>query len=125
LENIFIAIISAMATVIVAILGLLGSRKLNPKRLTNGDQSKLINTLKDTLAVQVERIKLLETAHQEQVELLGHKEEELRELRERVSRLEQLTIEQALLITQLQVFKRRGRPRNEGGDLQPDEHDRS
>lgn len=127
MENIFVALISAMATILVAIIGIFGSRKLNPskKTLSNADQSRLINTLKDTLNAQTERIKLLEAAHEIQVTQLANKDAEIRELRERVSKLEQLTIEQALIISQLQNPKRRVRLRNEGGDLHTDENDRA
>jgi len=100
LENIVIAIITSIATLLVALIGLSGSKKLS-KKTPPIDQTKLISTLKDTLIAQTERIRLLEAGHREQVEMIEAKEEEIIDLRRRVSNLEQLTIEQASIIAQL------------------------
>ena len=123
MENIAVAIITSIATLLVALIGLFGSKKLgyNKRPLSLGDQSKLISTLKDTLAAQTERIKLLEAAHVEQIAILAAKEEEIIDLKRRVSNLEQLTIEQAFTIRQLQTRRRHLPVKHEGGEANTDE----
>ena len=124
MENIVVAIITSIATLLVALIGLLGTRKLT-KKPQKVDQAELISTLKDTLIAQTERIRLLEAAHVEQIAMLEIKEEEIMDLKRRVSNLEQLTIEQAFIIRQLQP-KRRGRlPDPEGGEVNRNEDDRT
>lgn len=123
MENIVVAIITSIATLLVALIGLFGTKRLSKKSPI--DQSKLIATLKDTLAAQTERIRLLETAHEEQLAMLEAKEEEITDLKRRVSNLEQLTIEQAFIISQLQSKRRTRLPHKEGGETNTDEDDRT
>lgn len=103
-----IAIITSIATLLVALLGLFSSKKLSKKGPPPMDQAKLITTLKDTLIAQTERINLLEAGHREQIGMIEAKENEIIDLKRRVSNLEQLTIEQASIIAQLTSKKLRG-----------------
>jgi hypothetical protein len=124
MQEIIIAIISSGATLLVALIGLVGSKKFVRRPLTFGDQNKLIDTLKDTLLAQTERIKLLETAYTEQLAVIGARDEEILDLTRRVSNLEQLTVEQAFVISQLQGKRRVARTTNhEGGEVNKNEND--
>lgn len=128
LENIMIAIITSIATLLVAVIGLLGSKKFTTRKpISFSEQTKLIAALKDTLMVQTERIRLLEAAHAEQIIILEARDEEIKDLKRRVSNLETLTIEQALTIRQLPQIRRRVRrlPHTEGGEVNKNEDDRT
>jgi hypothetical protein len=123
MQDIVIALISSGATLLVALIGLAGSKKFVRRPLTFGDQNKLINTLKDTLLAQTERIRLLETAYTEQLSIIETRDDEVSDLKRRVSNLEQLTVEQALVISQLQGKRRTVRVTNhEGGEVNKNEN---
>jgi len=122
-----IAIITSIATLLVAIIGLLGSKKFTKKPISFNEQSKLISALKDTLIAQTERIRLLEASHAEQIIVLEARDEEIKDLKRRVSNLEQLTIEQAFTIRSLPQIRRRVKslPHTEGGEVNKNEDDRT
>lgn len=123
MENIVVAIIAGITSFLVALIGLFGGKKLGKKSSTI-NYKELVSTLKDTLMAQTERIKLLEDAHDEQIEKLKLKDDEIADLKRRVSNLEQLTVEQASIIIQLTKGTASRLPKHKGGEVNTDEDHR-
>jgi flagellar motility protein MotE (MotC chaperone) len=84
------AAVAAGATVIVAIIGVLGAKRLG----IGVSQEKLVATLKDLLEAQTQKITLLEEASIVDKQRIAS-------LEKRVDELEQLTIRQAQIIDSL------------------------
>jgi len=90
MPEIVAAALAAGATVIVALFGVLGARKLG----IGTQQEKLVSTLKDLLEIQNQKIAVLETAS-------VIDKQRIAVLEKRVDELEQLTIRQAQVIDSL------------------------
>jgi hypothetical protein len=130
MENIIIAAISGLVAILVAFISV--SRRLRasadstPADPETGEEGysifknhALIETLNNTVEAQTQQIEILRKIVDEQRVQLQAKDREISDLTIRVSNLEKLTIEQALIIRQLE--KVRGfkyRDHNEGGETQ-------
>ena len=90
MQEIVSAALAAGTTVIVALLGVLGARRLG----IGTQQDKLVATLKDLIEAQTQKISVLEAAS------LVDKQR-IASLERRVDELEQLTIRQAQVIDTL------------------------
>jgi hypothetical protein len=90
MPEIVAAALAAGATVIVALLGVLGARKLG----IGTQQDKLVATLKDLVEAQEQKITVLEAAS-----LID--KQRIAALEKRLDELEQLTIRQAQIIDSL------------------------
>lgn len=88
--EIFLALIALASTVISALVGLYGAKKLN----IGPNQERLVTTLKDVVAAQNLRIVQLEQSDKA-------KSEEISALRKEIADLRTLTIDQARTISQL------------------------
>jgi septal ring factor EnvC (AmiA/AmiB activator) len=131
-EQIIIAIIGGVVAVIVALVGMWSKLKQQTIEITEetADQAKitkrittdkLIETLNSTVGAQTKQIEILRAIVDEQRLELAEREREIEDLRERVSNLERLTVQQALLIGELEKSKGRVRrePRHsEGGETE-------
>jgi predicted RNase H-like nuclease (RuvC/YqgF family) len=127
MEQIIIAIIGGIVAVIVAIVGMWSK---NRQQLSSEDSedapapvttAKLIETLNSTVEAQTKQIDILRGIVDEQRLELAEREREIEDLRTRVSNLERLTVQQALLIGELEKSKGRIRrePRHsEGGETE-------
>jgi predicted RNase H-like nuclease (RuvC/YqgF family) len=126
-EQIIIAIIGGIVAVIVALVGMWSKAKQQitaPDKPTAVTNSQLIETLNSTVEAQTKQIEILRSIVDEQRLELAEREREIEDLRMRVSNLERLTVQQALLIGELEKSKGRVRrePRHsEGGET--DIHD--
>jgi len=131
-ENIIIAIITGIGAIIVAIIGVQQRRNtasISKNRAsiddeilsTKTDHARLIDTLNDTVEAQSNQIEILRKIVDEQRIQLKEKDLQLEELTKRVSKLEQLTIEQALVIRGLERSRGRRGQQNEGGETQAHE----
>lgn len=125
MEQIIIAIIGGVVAVIVALVGMWSKIKqqveTSPDRPTAVTNSQLIETLNSTVGAQTKQIEILRAIVDEQRLELAEREREIEDLRERVSNLERLTVQQALLIGELEKSKGRVRrePRHsEGGETE-------
>lgn len=116
MENIIIAIITGIVAIIVAIIGI--QQRKNTSNISKNTESinglglkspltqiKLIETLNSTVEAQNKQIEILRGIVDEQRIQLKEKDIQLIELTKRVSNLEQLTIEQALIIRGLERSK--------------------
>lgn len=86
----YAAIVAAIATVIVALIGLWGARKLG----IGDSQEQLVATLKDLVEAQSKKIAVLETAS-------NLDKGRIEQLEKRVDELEELTVRQAQVIDRL------------------------
>jgi uncharacterized coiled-coil protein SlyX len=132
-ENIIIAIITGIGAIIVATIGIQQRKNTNniAKNKTSADeyelehsssnQTKLIDTLNNTVEAQSKQIEILRGIVDGQRAQLLEKNEQLIELTKRVSNLEQLTIEQALVIRGLERSKGHRSTQHEGGETQEHE----
>lgn len=126
MENIVIAIIGGCVAIIVAIIGVWNKTKQRivgeePNSTPSVSTAKLVETLNRTVEAQAKQIEILRSIVDEQRLELAERERELVDLRERVSNLERLTVQQALTIGELEKAKGRVRrePRTtEGGETQ-------
>lgn len=125
MEQIIIAIIGGVVAVIVALVGMWSKVKQqvenSPDKPTAVTNSQLIETLNSTVGAQTKQIEILRAIVDEQRLELAEREREIEDLRERVSNLERLTVQQALLIGELEKSKGRVRrePRHsEGGETE-------
>lgn len=116
MEQVMVAIIGGIVAVIVAVIGV-WSKSRQSKTLDEGGETptvtttKLIETLNSTVEAQTKQIDILRGIVDEQRLELQEREREIEDLRERVSNLERLTVQQALLIGELE--KAKGRVRRE------------
>jgi predicted RNase H-like nuclease (RuvC/YqgF family) len=122
-EQIVIAIIGGIVAVIVAIVGMWSRAKQqissSPDKPTVATNSQLIETLNNTVEAQTKQIDILRAIVDEQRLELAEREREIEDLRNRVSNLERLTVQQALLIGDLEKSKGRVRSRHsEGGETE-------
>ena len=126
-ENILIAIITGIVAIIVASIGI--QQRRNTSNISKNTESidglninpiKLIETLNNTVDAQNKQIDILRGIVDEQRIQLKEKDDQLIELTKRVSNLEQLTIEQALIIRGLERSKGH-RTQHEGGETQEHE----
>jgi hypothetical protein len=125
MEQIIIAIIGGIVAVIVAFVGM-WSKIRQQDRASEGEEApvtteKLILTLNSTVEAQTKQIDILRGIVDEQRLELAEREKEIEDLRLRVSNLERLTVQQALLIGELEKSKGRVRrePRHsEGGETE-------
>jgi hypothetical protein len=90
MPEIVAAAFAAGATVIVALFGILGAKRLG----IGTQQDKLVSTLKDLVEAQTQKILVLEEASQ-------HDKNSIAALEVRVDELEQLTVRQAEVIDSL------------------------
>lgn len=127
MENILIAIITGIVAIIVASIGI--QQRRNTSNISKNTESidglninpiKLIETLNNTVDAQNKQIDILRGIVDEQRIQLKEKDDQLIELTKRVSNLEQLTIEQALIIRGLERSKGH-RAQHEGGETQEHE----
>lgn len=123
MENIVIAIISGIVAVLVAAIGVYrkSSKIASEENPTISEplaehNEKLIITLNATVKAQTEQIDILRGIVDEQRKELEDRDREIKELMLRVSNLERLTIEQALVIKELERSKANRRVRHEGGE---------
>lgn len=135
MEQIVIAVISGIVAIVVAAIGVVAKR--NSKAISDLqadgieaagtaktgriNEKQLIETLNNTVLQQQDQINILRGIVDEQRVLLEAKDVQIEDLTKRVSKLEQLTIEQALIIRDLEksgrVIKRA--PKHvEGGEAQ-------
>jgi predicted RNase H-like nuclease (RuvC/YqgF family) len=134
MENIIIAIITGFGAIIVAVIGV--QQRKNTANISKNktsmdeeiastdknkiDQYRLVATLNNTVEAQQRQIEILRGIVDEQKDQLKEKDTQLEELTKRVSKLEQLTIEQALVIRGLERTKGR-RAQHEDGETQAHE----
>lgn len=128
MEQIVVAIIGGIVAVIVSIIGVWNKSKQT--KSSNSTESgfieppttaKLIETLNSTVEAQSKQIDILRGIVDEQRLELAVREKEIEDLRFRVSNLERLTVQQALVIGELEKSKGRVRrePRHiEGGETE-------
>jgi hypothetical protein len=90
--DVAISVIGLFGTVLIAVLGLYGARKYN----IGPNQEKLVNTLKDLVDAQGDRISQLELEAKE-------RDQKLVLLSTEVTRLNNLTISQLLKIQELEL----------------------
>jgi peptidoglycan hydrolase CwlO-like protein len=115
-EQIIIAIIGGLVAVIVAIVGMWSKSKQmetahsdeddgRPVSLTAKQYDKflLMETLNSTVEAQSKQIDILRGIVDEQRLELTAREQEIEDLRNRVSNLERLTVQQALIISELKA----------------------
>jgi len=127
-ENVLIALITGLAAVIVGVLQVWKKISLNADNIQanadaidKSDTSRgLINTLNSTVSAQTKQIDILRGIVDEQRLQLEDRDIKITDLTNRVSKLEQLTISQALIISNLEErAKSRRTPykRNEAGEV--------
>jgi len=125
MEQVIIAIIGGIVAVIVALVGMWNKTRQRDIESTEDTPlvttDKLIITLNSTVEAQTKQIEILRGIVDEQRLELAERERELEDLRLRVSNLERLTVQQALLIGDLEKFRgrlRREPKHNEGGETE-------
>lgn len=92
MSDVIISVIGLFGTVLIAALGLYGARKYN----IGPNQDKLVNTLKDLVDAQGERISQLELEAKE-------RDHRILSLSSELTRLNNLTISQLLKIQELKL----------------------
>lgn len=98
-EAVLIAIISAVTTLLVAVITVFGAKKL-PKRLgLSSNQNELVKTLKDIVEAQNIKIEILEQNKKDS-------DIKMESSVQRIEDLEQLTISQAKKISSLERLLR-------------------
>jgi predicted RNase H-like nuclease (RuvC/YqgF family) len=111
LEQIVIAIISGFVAVIVAIIGIFRRNERSDEQDENETSTnmaaneRLMVTLNRTVEAQADQITILrDLADAQQLEIQA-KSKEISNLSDRVTKLERLTIEQALIIKEFTIAK--------------------
>jgi peptidoglycan hydrolase CwlO-like protein len=120
MEQIVVAIIGGIVAIIVAALSVWNKSKQGAKVLEPEEEpvstQQLIETLNKTVEAQNKQIDILRGIVDEQRLELAEREKEIEDLRQRVSNLERLTVQQALLIDALE--KSKGRIRRESKPIE-------
>lgn len=125
-ENVIIAIISGIVAVVVAIIGRSRITSFRENQEKKADP-KLVETLNESVAASMKQIDILRGIVDEQRIQLTEKDREIEDLTHRVSNLEKLTIDQALLIRNLsrsdvQKTKARRTVQREDGETESNEN---
>lgn len=126
MENVIIAIISGIVAVVVAIIGRSRITSFRENQEKKADP-KLVETLNESVAASIKQIDILRGIVDEQRIQLTEKDREIADLTKRVSNLEKLTIDQALLIKTLsksdvQRTKARRTVQREDGETESNEN---
>lgn len=120
MNDVLIAIISGVVAIAVAIIQVWrkkDSAQKQEKAVTQNQE--ILDTTLNTVTIQSEQIRVLRSIVEEQKLQLEDKDRKIQDLSERVSKLEQLTIEQALMIKALEdraKSRRRDWHASEGGE---------